>query len=68
MGINPPCYECNRRALLCHERCDNYREWKNERQQLNNKRREYKRADGFAMGQGERWRKRPDSRIRKGRK
>lgn len=66
MGALSPCCGCDHRAEACHGRCEEYRAWSQRRQEIAEKRRQVKRVEGFTMEQGARWRKRPDSRIGRG--
>ena len=66
MGTLSPCCGCDHRAEACHGHCEAYREWSQRRQEIAEKRRQVKRVEGFTLEQGARWRKRPDSRIKRG--
>ena len=37
----PPCKGCNERFTACHDKCDKYKEWKRDLDELNKRRKEY---------------------------
>lgn len=37
MKSDDPCYECNKRTIGCHSKCDEYIEWAKKRREVNEK-------------------------------
>jgi hypothetical protein len=61
-GPGGPCYGCEERYLACHDDCEKYREWADNRQLALDARKEYKRLlelqySGFARARKEHFRK-----------
>ena len=47
---NVPCRYCEQRVLGCHDRCEKYLEYKHEREQILEARRERREVDSHVIG------------------
>lgn len=61
----PPCLGCKKRSATCHAGCIKYGEWSAERDVEREQRKKENEVDGFLKLQGERWRVRSNSRIKR---
>ena len=41
MGINGPCFNCEKRQLLCHDNCADYKKYKEQKSKINKIRKQY---------------------------
>ena len=63
MGIISPCYDCEKRCLLCHAHCDNYAKWAEMMKNRAKRSRHDVELDSFAMERHDRVRRTQQERF-----